>query len=214
VSVGSPVARWEDKSGNARHATQATGASQPIRTAISSLDFDGTNDYLTTPAFAGAESWTRFVVYQKKDANFGMLVSWGDAYNSPNPGADYLGAAATITAAQNGGPDTTKLSVKETVDSVAGIGVKAMVAQVATGTNTEHQIVVNGAVQDVTNSYPYDPLDFTKAATAYCVGAYNTGGNQINAHVFEVRHYSNVMGAAVRAAIESELASKWGITLS
>lgn len=54
--VAGAVSQWNDKSGNARHATQATGANQPTtgtRTVNGRnvLDFDGTNDYLVTAAF-------------------------------------------------------------------------------------------------------------------------------------------------------------------
>lgn len=49
VAADGGVARFEDKSGNGRHWTQGTGASQPVRkTAIQNgrdvLRFDGTND--------------------------------------------------------------------------------------------------------------------------------------------------------------------------
>jgi len=49
VAADGTIARWEDKSGNARHATQATVASRPVRkTAIQNgrdiARFDGTND--------------------------------------------------------------------------------------------------------------------------------------------------------------------------
>jgi hypothetical protein len=49
-----PVASWPDDSGNTNHATQGTGANQPtfrtnqIATTSPAVDFDGTNDYLST----------------------------------------------------------------------------------------------------------------------------------------------------------------------
>jgi len=53
---GSTVSEWMDKSGNARHATQATAANQPTYTLNGLggkpvLTFDGVNDFLSTPSF-------------------------------------------------------------------------------------------------------------------------------------------------------------------
>jgi hypothetical protein len=52
VAADGAVARWEDKSGNANHATQSTEANRPVRKASvqNSLDilrFDGSNDRFT-----------------------------------------------------------------------------------------------------------------------------------------------------------------------
>jgi hypothetical protein len=56
-SDGNAVGTWTDLSVNARNATQATGANQPIyKTAIQGgnpvLRFDGSNDVMSTAAFA------------------------------------------------------------------------------------------------------------------------------------------------------------------
>lgn len=52
---GSTVSQWNDKSGNERHATQATGANQPTYGATlingkAALSFDGINDSLSSAA--------------------------------------------------------------------------------------------------------------------------------------------------------------------
>lgn len=58
---GNAVSQWDDASGNGRHAVQSTAAAQPIfRSSVSSMrtrpavDFDGTDDWLATAAFASA----------------------------------------------------------------------------------------------------------------------------------------------------------------
>lgn len=53
VAADGAIARWEDKSGNARHVTQSTLANRPLRktAVLNGLDvtlFDGTNDLLET----------------------------------------------------------------------------------------------------------------------------------------------------------------------
>lgn len=71
VAADGGVARLEDKSGNARHWTQGTGASQPVRkTAIQNgrdvLRFDGSNDSMTQSiaysALQGSTASSLFIV--------------------------------------------------------------------------------------------------------------------------------------------------------
>ena len=59
VAADGGVARWEDKSGNGRHATQSTAGSRPARkTAIQGgkdvLRFDGSDDFFTIPSSTAA----------------------------------------------------------------------------------------------------------------------------------------------------------------
>ena len=57
VAADGAVARWEDQSGNARHATQSTSAYRPLRKStimnIGALQFDGVDDQVT---FTGSGS--------------------------------------------------------------------------------------------------------------------------------------------------------------
>lgn len=51
VAAAGTVGRWQDKSGNARHATQSDANSRPVRSVAAfngrdALDFDGANDFL------------------------------------------------------------------------------------------------------------------------------------------------------------------------
>jgi hypothetical protein len=67
VAADGAVARWEDKSGNSKHATQGTGSFQPVRkTAIlNGLDiirFDGIDNLLTTSQILSAQPATAFAV--------------------------------------------------------------------------------------------------------------------------------------------------------
>lgn len=88
VNDGSPVARWEDKSGNARHATESTANNRPLRRATSQngrggLEFDGVNDSLQTAAFQQSPSFTIFIVHRftqnvaNNTWNFGRVIEAG-----------------------------------------------------------------------------------------------------------------------------------------
>lgn len=65
--TGSNAAQWDDLSGNGRHATQATGASQPsiVTSALNGRQvrrFDGVNDFLATANVSNFSSYTFFAV--------------------------------------------------------------------------------------------------------------------------------------------------------
>ena len=110
---GDPVGGWLDKSGNTRHATQASGTNKPayktaIKNGLSVVRFDGVNDSLATATF-GLSNLTRWVfsvhrvstgslvgvfVHGTTDANelFGFLVGpngyYSDIGSSLGPYAD------------------------------------------------------------------------------------------------------------------------------
>ena len=77
---GDPVGGWLDKSGNTRHATQASGTNKPayktaIKNGLSSIRFDGVNDVLSSSQFAlsGTASRWAFFVYQDKNTTSGLI---------------------------------------------------------------------------------------------------------------------------------------------
>jgi hypothetical protein len=67
VTNGGQVARWEDKSVNARHYTQSNSALRPIYSGVG-VDFDGSNDQLQSTngsnAMAGKTNYSFFIVFE------------------------------------------------------------------------------------------------------------------------------------------------------
>lgn len=85
ATVGDPVARINDKSGNDIHATQATTAKRPILrqtpTGEYYLEFDGVDDTLTATNidFSGTDKMSVFAGIRKvTDAANGILLELGD----------------------------------------------------------------------------------------------------------------------------------------
>jgi len=73
VAADGAIARWEDKSGNARHVTQATAANRPLRktAAVNALDsilFDGTNDDLSGDISIDTSGMSSFTVFKRTNA--------------------------------------------------------------------------------------------------------------------------------------------------
>lgn len=83
VAADGGVARWEDKSGNGRHATQSTSDDRPLRkTSVQGgkdvLRFDGTSDFMTIPSSTAA-----FKFLHDGDSTVFLVVKTG---TSANPG--------------------------------------------------------------------------------------------------------------------------------
>ena len=97
VAADGGVARWEDKSGNGRHATQGTSANRPARkTAIQGgkdvLRFDGSDDHLTSTDFldlSSGQAITAFVVCKRSATGaYHALLSTFDRTTSGAGGAN------------------------------------------------------------------------------------------------------------------------------
>lgn len=69
VTANSGVGRWADKSGNGRNATQGTANNRPLRRVASQngldgVEFDGTNDVMSTASFTHTVQFTLFIVHK------------------------------------------------------------------------------------------------------------------------------------------------------
>ena len=102
--VGDPVGRILDKSGNGKHATQATDAARPLLQQDAGgryyLDFDGTDDFLVTGSvdFTGTDKMTVVVGVRKaSDVARAMLLELGSSL----PAGSFYMQAPSVNAAQN-----------------------------------------------------------------------------------------------------------------
>jgi hypothetical protein len=93
--TGSNAAQWDDLSGNGRHATQATGASQPsiVTSALNGRQirrFDGVNDFLSTAQILAAQPFTSIVAL--KTTETGVI-------GRPSLGEDSTSATGSVASA-------------------------------------------------------------------------------------------------------------------
>jgi hypothetical protein len=97
VTADGAVARWEDKSGNGRHATQSTIGFRPLRKSAilggkDVLRFDGVDDLMAIPAFSATAGISCFAVFvsrrttQNRDG--GIVFA-----SSQNASSDHFGGA-------------------------------------------------------------------------------------------------------------------------
>lgn len=209
VAADGGVARWEDKSGNARHATQSTSANRPARkTAVQGgkdvLRFDGSNDFLegfSTPA--GGNTRSVFAV-AKLNTSFGEMFQIGKGTGN---GFLIRAGASSGVAFVGGDISTNNLTIPSTTLPVATTFLAALIQQSTTQITYYHNTTnysITGTLSDfdMPNAGYFvgkarnEPIDFTPW----------TGD------IAEIIVYNTALSNTNRALVETYLMSKWGIT--
>jgi hypothetical protein len=132
TTVGQPVGKILDKSGNNAHAVQTISASRPTYQVDSYgwpyLNFDGVDDYLITPSinFTGTDKMTVSIgLYVAKSSSAGAALELGTDVNSVN--GSFLFGAPSATADHSlylRGTSTIRATVNNVVlddDIITGI---------------------------------------------------------------------------------------------
>lgn len=107
VAPDGSVARWQDKSGNAYHATQSTSGSRPVRktnilNGRAVLRFDGTNDFMgasNTTVSLSSSGWIYLAVINKPLTN-GVATNQR-VFSSPSTGSQDYVAGLILSLATN-----------------------------------------------------------------------------------------------------------------
>jgi hypothetical protein len=208
---GSTVSQWSDKSGNGRHATQSTAASQPTYSATGlnskpTLVFNGNQIVVSSGSYSAAAI---FIVFRKS------VSTWPD-YNG------------VVTARVS--PNANKTSPSNTNLGFTGIsGSAASINGLNTATTA---IFINGTSASLSDYLNYLVGVSTGDATSYAIVAEindnNASGQKniaLGADTFETGRYltgniaeviilpSNVI-TSDRQKLEGYLAWKWGLESS
>jgi len=209
----SSVARWEDQSGNSRHITQATSASQPIlKTAIQNgkniIRFDGTNDILRrSGAFVHAQgAATIFVVVSANSGASDRLIVEGRTANTNSLYMPIISASATLFQVLYRLDNATiPLNNVSFGTAFNGTGFK-LVCALDSGTNFA------GFINKVTtNNQNYTRGTVTLDTFAVGGWATTTERDFFPGDVAEVIIYNTALGTTDRQSVENYLYSKWGL---
>jgi hypothetical protein len=221
VAADGAVARWEDKSGNARHFTQSTSGSRPLRKVSQqngrdTLLFDGTNDFFEGSDFSDADSggMTVFVVYKRNatGAPHELLTK-----------ANTNGIGWFIRHAASGdlrlnidlGDGNDMFRATSAVVSAASYAVVGFVA--VSGGYQSSLFYRNGSAVDmaaasVTGSGAQQPPSTTGIVRVGVQEYQGTYYFHASANIAEIIIYDTALSDANRSAVESYLMTKWGIT--
>ena len=206
-----PVGYWGDKSGNARHATQATGANRPTVSTTTlngrrTLGFDGSDDRLDIAAL----DTTPATVFSVVRHNSGTTTAARTPY-AFSDGASYIHAQFIQSgASQMIGLTHNSSRSSFTADKIDVLGASFLL--------TSSQSSGGGGLVGRVNG---SGLPFTVAVQdaggANRVGCRfrNSANDQFwNGQIAELLVYQSDLTDAQIARVERYLASRWGITLA
>lgn len=195
---GGAVSQWDDKSGNTRHTTQGTAGRKPTTGTATIggrnvLVFDG-GDVLLTPTLTLAQPVTIYVVARLTNTGVGNGQMIGNTGNSPTI---YAGNAITNYWRLYAGKDVPSAVV---TDSTAH--------QFTAIFNGVSSFLYLDGTAILSNVNPGTPGWSSKAIP---IGAGPTASVGWPGEVAEVLIYDTALGTTDRQAIESYLATKWGL---
>lgn len=202
---GATIARWEDRSGNSRNASQATSANRPIlKTAVQNgrngIRFDGSNDFMATASFAHSVPITLFLVCKRlsntgSQSDFNRIIEHGS-----NNGV------AIIT--RSGGNTQYQYATSAAVES----GVNP-----ATDTKVYELFVDSSAPRNVTfrvnnaNQTTASRAETPATPTAFSLAQFGGGSYNANVEIYELCYYNLKISDQERDNVRNYLNSKWAV---
>ena len=227
VAANGGVARWEDKSGNARHFTQSESTKRPQRktaqqNGLDTLLFDGSNDSLTGSDFLDGDvgGITAFVVLKRNatDATHEILTkgttNGGWVFRIAN--TNKLNGAAWTNATFANSTDVSSSA------TVTATGYTAFTWRHTAGSFHTQQFFRNGtsvatasAVEAGSNARTLPNIsDVMRIGVQRYDGSISPPGDYFlyNGNIAEIILYDSALSDANRVLVENYLLAKWGIT--
>jgi hypothetical protein len=204
VAADGSVARWEDKSGNGRHATQSTSGNRPLRktnqqNGLGALLFDGSNDTLALPSVTIPASHTVFSVFVRATASI-HSIALGSEVEPGNVRYSAWWFTDNIVYSNSNGQFSTHGNASTSTGAFVMVDTRTATTSVVTRRNgSQLASVTSGSA--VTNS---------ASGTWTHVGS--VGSTVHSGNLCEIIVYNTALSDTDRAAVESYLMTKWAIT--
>lgn len=220
VADATAISSWTDRSGNSRHAAQASGTKQPlyklaIQNGMPAVRFDATDDCLTTAAInlASTAGLTIFVVFTAASGTTRMLVE-SSATVVSNEGAFSFARLTgnTIEASHNGNAGaavswTTTAATAHTVPVIA-----SAVYDFTLGSTEEIVGWINDGNRAGTKPAAGNNTDTGYGNHVFNIGARNNGASiPLGGDIFEIVFYASALSDYDRGRVETYLNEKWDV---
>ena len=209
-SSGSVVSQWNDKSGNARHASQGNTSFQPGRTgtinSLATVVFDGTNDFLSCAlptAVVTSGPWTAFAVVRPLSVAGDRNILDSDGTRRTAQFLRTSGTAAqSIPFNTAGSPFTDAAGVTLSTSTNYQFTARLDATTIETWVDNSS----NGATA-VTGS-----LQVSNASSLLGIGCTNPASpsQYWNGHIAEVAIYDAALSTTDRESVQTYLRTKWG----
>jgi len=228
VAADGGVARWEDKSGNARHATQGTSGNRPLRkTAIQGgkdvLRFDGSNDLLTigdaaTFKFLHSADSTVFIALTRSSNSGSAImgtadggtgtVGWTSYFFNGTSTNDRFGL---ILGRGQSGVAVSQVNSGSAVIS-SGWNVLSFVSKPTDATAANRASLRQNGGTAAADNAATGTVSANNSAGAFTIGAYVGFAADYGGDIAEIIIYNSALSDTDREAVESYLMTKWGIS--
>lgn len=207
LSDNAPVSTWNDLSGYGHNFTQV-GNARPTFVAADergypAIYFDGIDDWMHGSDFA--DNLDNFTVIMVGDAGPAMTIT---KMNNKSTGAGWaFYAGGTIGLIQEAGGNNW--IEKDAIDYPI---LFSLVSTLQVVSKSEIHLYLNGsAVYEVDFSNP--PIGDYSSSESICLGVFSSLAVFNEGYINAVRIYTPALDAASRAAVEAELAARYGMTL-
>ena len=221
TTVSGAVSQWNDKSGNARHATQVTSGSRPTVAVASQnsrngISFDGVDDRLGFSSALLGATHSLFILFKPTlEATTGSVFGQWQAgqtgrylwsvnqecsAGTPTSGRFNLFNASTTGGACTGGGG---FAIDVSIDNTA-----TLISSISTTGSEQWKLLKNGT--------EWDSATITSVFTGVnsSLGSVNAadGASPYDGVIYEVIHLASYASTDTRQRIEGYLAWKWGLT--
>lgn len=222
VAADGTVARWEDKSGNARHATEASNKPTRKVAAQNGLDVvrgNGTSSRLACAAFSSSLVRSVFVVAVSQETpqvdTYAMLLGQADsALTGDGDDCWFFGATADGTGSQwdrvRAWISDGSAGISAFVDTAFVTNEAALYSYINNGTG-----VFRKGNESATFPSAGQHQTRTKQLGLFCAHPFGTSPNTINfwdGDIAEIIIYDSALSDTDREAVENYLMTKWAIT--
>jgi hypothetical protein len=208
------VSQWDDKSGNTNHATQGTGAAQPItntrtQNSLNTIDFNGSTHYMDANGAVGVMSgddtpFTMFVAMEPDDyaptATAYAFVAGGNSGDNVPELPSYYYNGSTTSGRRNATDNSYKSFTSTANFQVITYEFPGTTLTAYTDTTKELDAVAHNTTGAVT-------------LNRLTIGAQGrtTNFNFYDGKIGEILIYDSALSDANIAAVQAYLISKWGI---
>lgn len=201
ISDNATVARWEDKSGNSRHAIQSTANARPvlktgIRNFKNALRFDGVNDFLDISSIQIPQPYTVFAafifrnngsyLFDKTNASNRVAIGWNASGTSQDNGKIFYFAGGTSVPADSQSSAFTNLII-------------------TTLFNGQSSFLKKNGSQILSANSGTAPIDSIRFATSFGLSA------PCNGDFYEILIYNSALSQSQIQSVETYLNTKWAI---
>lgn len=231
---GSTVSQWRDKSGNSRHASQATAVNQPTYAAAGQnsqnvLTFDGSNDSLALAADLDVKPAHSIFVAARNSATItaatsAQILLSGSGYTAPSTTTSdlRLGAGSITSALSNERLYSIVVADNSGVADIYGYGKTDadvsggfFLSSAFTTTSSAFTGRLNGSESFATIASPagYSSVNTRYPSTIRGIGYNFTNGSLLwDGQIWEIIVAPSYLTLDVTQRIEGYLAHKWGLT--